>query len=146
MKRVGVAFTVSAIAAGATIAGLYLTRADGDAEMKSGDTSARCYSVGSIDVKVKTGQDINAVARSHGAKPQDISHGIDPPFDAGDREVGLDRWFSVKTPPGTERRAVSSYAQDIRVEFVQLVPDRGLSVGPVPAPDVCENLNYERKN
>lgn len=67
------------------------------------------FDPGVIQVKVANGVNVDAALRGHSVGGS-ISHWNAPPFSAYDIKGGLDRWYRVAVPSGTEKTVVTLLA------------------------------------
>jgi hypothetical protein len=75
-----------------------------------------CLTRGLISVKVRSGYEISSVVLRHGYT---ATRTFDPPFDEIDRSNGMDRWFHVTVPVGSEVQEAHTYSRDPRVEHAE---------------------------
>jgi hypothetical protein len=67
----------------------------------------------------------------HDGEPFDASRSFEGPFDAIQREVGLDRYFDLRVARGQESARAREYRFDPRIEYADLTgncPVVGLSL------------------
>lgn len=97
-------------------------------EPPSGDTRPTSFASGSIQILVRAKHSLTpaevavCVAGRHGQGSDDVAQLLEGPFDDVDVEVGLDRFFEITVPTGSEKALLQQYAQDPDVEYAQLSP------------------------
>lgn len=97
-------------------------------EPPSGDTSPTSFASGSILIHVRAKHSLTpkevaiCVAGRHGQRSDDVAQLLEGPFDDVEVEVGLDRFFEITVPTGSEKALLRQYAQDPDVEYAQLSP------------------------
>lgn len=90
------------------------------------------FEPGVIQVKVAKGVDITSILRSHSLGGS-ITHWNAPPFSSYDIKGGLDRWYRVALPVGTEKAAVTllaSYTKEFDYVGLAWVSARHMAFDP----------------